>query len=494
MVKNRAIDVIKTFSAGELKSFELFVSSPFNNSNKSLIKLLALIKKYKERTGDEKITEEFLYAKIFPGKMYSYSNMKNMVSELFGLCEKFLSHTPLINKSSYEFEEGLIRLENYSVRALDHLFRSEYKKLEARLEYSVLSNDYYLLKGRLLEKLHKYYTYRSQHTVVADTLYPISIYNTCHFISTLQTDIAGMEFLTTQLNYIPRINVTGEFYKALDTEKFLQGIKGLEPQHYEHISFRIKLIKIYSEPDNWENYFALKQIILNNISEYANSEKWHTTSTLYNFALNHYINKSTIELAKELAAIRKVQIEHVKFNADGLGPLQAGVFRNMVEVFLITGDPDYAEKFINNSISQLEEDKRKNMYGYTMAIIEQLRGNNERVLELLRDTDMKDSHEKYSVNMIKMTAFYNLDFIEEGLLAADAMRHFLRSNEEFSDAAKHNLEERVKILERLFKIKANPEKYTEHDIEKLITGINEFIVSRKEWYLEKAGELRDMVK
>lgn len=494
MIKNRAIEVIQTFSAEELKSFELFVRSPYNNSNKSLIRLLKLMEKYKDRTEEEKVTEEFLYSKIFPGKKYSYGNMKNMVSDLFGLCEKFLSHTPLINKSSYEFEEGLIRLENYSVRMLDKLFWSEYKRLEEKLKYSVLSNDYYLNKSRLIEKLHKFYTYRSQYSVVMNTLYPMSVYNICHMISTLQIDIAGMEFLRTQVNYVPAVNITEAFYTAFDNEKFSQNIIDLEPEHYEHISFRIKLIKVYTEPDNWENYALLKETIVANITKYANSERWHLTSTLYNFALNHYIAKSTIELAKELAQIRKLQIEFVKFNTEGLGPLQAGVFRNMVEVLLITGEIDYAERFINNSINQLEEDKRKNMYSYTMATIEQMRGNYERVLELVRDAEMSDSHEKYSVNMIKMSAFYDLGYIEEGLLAVDAMKHFLRNNEEFSDAAKHNLEDRVKVLERLFKIKANPEKYTGHDIEKLIAGINEFIVSRKEWYMQKAEELRKMVE
>lgn len=494
MIKNKAIDIIRTLNPEEIKSFELFVKSPFYNSNKSLIKLLQLIRKYIDRTGEEKITEEFLYLKIFPGKKYSYGNMKNMMSALFGLCEKFLSQAPLINKNGFEFDEGLIRLENYSVRMLDKLFFSEYKRLEEKLEYSVLSNDYYLNKSRLVERLHKFYTYRSQYSVVAETLYPMSIYNTCHMISTLQSDITGLNFLTTQINYFPQVNITEALNNSLDTDKLLEGIKGLDPQHYSHILFRIRLIKIYTEPENKENYFSLKKTILENITQYANVERWHLTSALYNFALNLYITKSTMDLAEELAGIRKIQVENVKFNTEGLGPFQAGVFRNMVEVFLITGDDEYAERFIKNSISELEEDKRESMYCYTMALIEQLRGNDEKVLELIAGADLRDSHDKYSVNMVKMCTFYNLGYIEQGLAAVDAMKHFLKNNEEFSEAAKHNLGERVRILERLFKIKANPEKYSEEDIDKLILSINEFIVSRKQWYLEKAGELRLLVK
>lgn len=45
MIKNKAIEVISTFSEPELKLFYLFLESPYFNSNKSLIKLFGVIKK-----------------------------------------------------------------------------------------------------------------------------------------------------------------------------------------------------------------------------------------------------------------------------------------------------------------------------------------------------------------------------------------------------------------------------------------------------------------
>jgi hypothetical protein len=493
MIKNRATEVIKTFSPEELKSFELFLKSPFHNSNKSLVKLLALIKKYWDRMDEDKITEEFFYSKIFPGKKYSYGNMKNMVSELFGQCENFLSHIPLINRNSFQFEEGLIRLENYNVRLLDKLFFAEYKQIEKQLEYSVLSNDYYLNKSRLVEKLYKYYTRRSQYTGAQDTFYPMSIYNTCHMISTLKNDIAGIEYLRNQINYVPEVDPTGAFYNSFDPEKFLENVKGLDEEHYGHIILNIKLIKTYTEPDNRENYTELKEIILKNINTYSNVEKWHLTSALFSFVLNKYIQESSKELLQEIALIRRTQLEHMKFNAEGIGPLQAGVFRNMVEVFIILGEYDYAEEVIKKFTPELEEDKRKSTYSYSMALLEESRGNNEKVLDLIRDIDLTDYQAKYSVKMIGIVAFYNLGFIEEGLSAVDSMKHFLRNTAEFTEAMKINLGERVHIMERLFKIKANPEKYSVRDIDELTGAINKFIVSRKEWYMQKAEELKRQV-
>ena len=179
MTRNKAFQVIKTFSEKELKSFELFINSPYFNSNKNLPRLFSLFKKYLSTTKESEITEEFLYGRLFPGKKYSYGIMKNLISEMFSLCEEFLANTAVVNEKAFDFEQGLRRLDNYNIRSLDKLFFAEYKQLEKQLEYSVLSSDFYLNKSRLVEKLYKFYTRRSQYTGAHDTLYPISIFNTC---------------------------------------------------------------------------------------------------------------------------------------------------------------------------------------------------------------------------------------------------------------------------------------------------------------------------
>lgn len=493
MTRNKAFQVIKTFNDIELKSFELFITSPYFNSNKNLIKLFTLFKRYISSPKEGAITEEFLYSKLFPGRKYSYGIMKNLISEMFTLCEEFLSNTAVINEKAFDFEQGLRRLDNYNVRLLDKLFFAEYRSLEKQLEYSVLSSEYYLNKSRLVEKLYKYYTRRSQYTGAHDTFYPMSIYNTCYIISTLKQDVAGMEYLKNQVNYVPEVSPTGAFYNTFDSASFLKEIQGLEPVHYNHISLDVKLMKLYNEPKNWENYSELKEFILKNISGYSNAEKWHLTSALLSFVLNEYIARSNIELLHEISFIRKLQLANVKFNTEGIGPLQAGVFRNMVEVFVITGEIDYAENFIENYIHEIEEDKIKSVYSISMAMIEESRGNNEKVLDLIRDIEFSDYQVKYSAKMITMVAFYNLGFIEQGLSAIDSMKHFVKNNEEFSAAMKLNLGGRISVMEKLFKIKANPEKYSAVDIKELSEGIDEYIVSRKEWYLEKAEELRKLV-
>ncbi|NOS84826.1 MAG: hypothetical protein HOP31_06780 [Ignavibacteria bacterium] len=494
MLKNKAYDVIKTFSPAELKSFELFIGSPYYNSNKAVIKLFELIRKHIQKASGKPLFEEELFKRVYPAKKYNYGIMKNLLSELFGLCEKFLAVHPIEGDLTVDFEESIRRLRSYNRHSLDKLFHSEYKKLDDKMEYSVLSTDYYRNKFRLIETLYKHYTTKSKYTGANDTIYPMSIYSTCDIISTLKQNIAGMEYLENQLNNTPEINIAEAFYRHFNFENFLKEIKGLQAEHFDYINLQVRLMKLYRDRDDIENYNELKEIILGNIGNYSNSEKWFLTSALFGFTLNKYIRASSTELLNELSLLRKTQLAHVKFNTEGLAPLQSGVFRNMIEVFVIMGDIEFAESVIRDHLNDIEESKRKSSYSYSMALIEESKGNHEKVLSLIRDAEFSDYQAKFSVKMVALFAFYNLGYIEEGLSAIDSMKHFIKDTEEFIEPVKINLSERVHTLEKLFKIKANPEKYTVEDITRLENTAATFLVTRKEWFLGKTTELKKLLR
>lgn len=494
MLKNKAYDVLKALSPAELKSFELFIESPYYNTNKAIIKLFEMLRKHIQKIPAKELHEEDLFTRLYPGKKYNYGIMKNLLSELFGLCEKFLAVHPMEGDTNAEFEESLKRLRNYNKHSLEKLFLSEYNKLSEKMEYSVLSTEYYRNRNRLLETLHKHYTIKSKYSGASVTLYPMSVFSTCDIIATIKKDIVGMQYLQSQLNQTPEVNVTEAFYRNFDFEKFLQEIKGLEDEHFNYISLQIRLMKLYKEPANYENYRELKEFIFSGIDKYSNSEKWFLTSALFDFILSNYVTSSTEENLRELAGIRKTQLAKVKFNTEGLAPLQAGVFRNIIEVFVILGEIDFAIEVVNKHLGDIEENKRKSSYSYSMAIIEESRGNNEEVLRLLRDVEFSDYQAKYSAKMVALVAFYNLGYVEQGLSAIDSMKHFMKDTDEFTEQVKAHLTSRVTVLEKLFKIKANPEKYTLKDIDELEKSAKIYLAARKEWFLGKTAELKKLVK
>lgn len=494
MTKSKAYRIISTFSQKEMKAFSLFLISPYFNSNKALVKLFEIFKKQISSDPVKALTEEEAFKKIYPGKKYNYGIMKNLLSELFGICEKFLAVQPSEDDNNSEFEECLKRLRNYNIRMLDNLFFAEYKKIKSKMGYSVLSTDFYRNRFRIEESLNKYYTRRSNYIKGAEVLLPMITYNTCSIIAAVKQNIESVDYLEGQINSKPETDIAGALYNNLNIDKFIEDIKGLDTEHYDYIKLQAGLIKLYTEPDNMDNYEKMKKQIFSEIEKYSNAERWFLSSALFSFVLNKYIPESSSSLLAEIAEIRKTQLKFVEFNKGGLGPMQSGVFRNIVELFVVLGEIEYASEVIEKFIPQLEASKRRSCKAYTLALIEESYGNNEKVLELIKEAEFNDPQAKYAVKMVALVAYYALGYIEEGLSSCDAMRHFIKDTKEFSAAMKSHLLERANVIAKLFRIKANPEKYTVEDINEFEINNNIYFAARRNWFLARTAELKKLVK
>lgn len=89
--KSKFITLLKTFSKDDWKAFELWLHSPWCNSNKNLIKLLERLKKYYPQFEDERLTKQKLFKRILPQGKYSDRRMNNLLSEGHLAAQKFLT-------------------------------------------------------------------------------------------------------------------------------------------------------------------------------------------------------------------------------------------------------------------------------------------------------------------------------------------------------------------------------------------------------------------
>lgn len=89
--RSKFITILKTFSNEDWKAFELWLKSPWCNSNKNLIKLLENLKKYYPQFEDEGLTKQKLFKQVLPKGKYSTRRMNNLLSEGYLTAQKFLT-------------------------------------------------------------------------------------------------------------------------------------------------------------------------------------------------------------------------------------------------------------------------------------------------------------------------------------------------------------------------------------------------------------------
>ena len=121
-----------------MKRFTDFISSPYFNTNKSLLRLVNLLKKYHPSFPTDKISKEKLYGKLFSGVSYNDQVMRNLSSQLLKLAKEFISFESF-NRD--ETQKSLTFLNEARLRRIDSIFNSEYNLLKSNLSKEKLDEN-----------------------------------------------------------------------------------------------------------------------------------------------------------------------------------------------------------------------------------------------------------------------------------------------------------------------------------------------------------------
>ena len=113
MLKSSLLDILRKFSAKELKEFGEYVRSPFFNKNESTIKLFDYLRKFAPDFSDKKLEKEYAYRKVFPGTPFNDGFMRTIMFNLATLCENYLAYNHFVRSN---YMEKLSLLSDYNER------------------------------------------------------------------------------------------------------------------------------------------------------------------------------------------------------------------------------------------------------------------------------------------------------------------------------------------------------------------------------------------
>jgi len=134
---SKFFQTIQTFSSAELKSFELWLKSPWANSNKNLIRLLEKVAKHHPAFDNPKLTKAKLFKQILPNGKYSDRRMNNLLSEGYLAAERFMVFNSLSNNQNLQKDLLTQELQN---RHLEDWFFRDINKEVTRLETKAIKD------------------------------------------------------------------------------------------------------------------------------------------------------------------------------------------------------------------------------------------------------------------------------------------------------------------------------------------------------------------
>lgn len=128
---SKFVKMLKSWDERELKSFGVWLQSPWCNTNKSLIRLFEQLKKYYPAFNHRTLTKEKLFQKVLPKGKFSVRRMNNLLSEAYLSAERFLIFQRLVEDQNLQKDLLTRAFQNHHLE--DWFFKDIKKEIE-RLE------------------------------------------------------------------------------------------------------------------------------------------------------------------------------------------------------------------------------------------------------------------------------------------------------------------------------------------------------------------------
>jgi hypothetical protein len=489
MFKSTLIEILKSFSAKEMKEFSDMVNSPFFNKNENVKKLYDYIKKYHPQFESKNLDKRIIFKKVSRLNNYDDTFMRKIIFKLQKLTEIYLKNYHF-EKENIKTAIGLAR--ELFQRDITSLFEKRMGEIEKQIEMIKIKDlDYYPLKYEF-ENLKSNYadSYSSFNRNKSRKKYAESEYFTD------QTEYLIISFLLTIFNRYTALFGEQIMYKFKYKFEFLEEI--LSYLEKSKLHERIPLLKInyhmlmLYKNMNDESYYNLKKALVEEIKNLAREILRDATSILSNYCIYRgYRQEGTFD--NEHFEILKLKIDHKLCSIKEGGEFLHKVFYNIVSTALALGKIKWTEKFIEKYHNNIEVEFRNMEYNYSLSHLYFAKKEFEKSLEYLSNiSSIATIDRKLNFKILTLVILYELDYQEQLLNTLDSFRHFLASNKLLSELRKDWSVNFINCLTQLIKQKNNPDKASLMLLKKNIEQ-TEYFPNRK-WFFEKIKTLEDSIK
>jgi hypothetical protein len=267
-------------------------------------------------------------------------------------------------------------------------------------------------------------------------------------------------------------------------EEIIKHVEEIDYTVYPPIAIYYQVYKSYIEPENIDNFYALKALISNYIESFPPEEAKDIYGSAQNFCIRK-INEGKREFLKENLDLYKEAIDNgVLFYNEVLSPT---TFRNIVISAVSLNEFDWAEKFITHHQDKLDEKHRENAVTFNLARLAWYRKDYKKVIAYLQNVEFDDMIYDLNSKTMLIATYYDTDDIDPLESMLDSFKVFLfRNKKNIPEQRRKNYQNFITLVRKLLKVIPGDKKQIE-SLKKEISGSKQIVT--KKWLLEKVEEL-----
>lgn len=481
MNNSKLVKILRTFSKHEMKEFEKFISSPFFNGGRNYIPFFNQLKKFYPEFDSEKLTPEYIYSQMYPGKEFNKQIIWNMTSSMVNLAEEFLM---LVSLKKNKYIRDYHTAEEFWERKLTSYYYKKLTDMESTLDKMGLDDNYFRYKTQLEKGKISYYFLEDTQHLVYDHIVKEGDFTILAFMRDISDVIGSLYTSSSNFNTKFDENLSYTFIRNLDMEKIVAYSNECKFKYAWAIEMYYKLIMMEFEPDNTEHFFRLQKLFEQNFDVFQYGEKYTWTTVLSNYCITQ------VNLGSEY--FRQIAFELDKFRLKE-GLLYQGKYMSKILFVRIVGNAanlneiDWGKRFIEEYIHTLNPAYQKPMKALSYATIYFMMKEYNHVIENLSKVKFNDILDKLYVRNFYLRTYYELGETEILLNYIDSTRHFLNKNESLGREIRDNYVRFINYLNKMALLRNSRDDF---EVNKLAKAIQEDMSSPSiEWLLKKVNEI-----
>lgn len=485
MLNSNLLNLLSGFSPEEMKEFRSFVSSPFFNSNPSVVKIFEHIRSCYPEFNAKKLEKEEVYRKVFGKDVYNDGFMRTVMFNLQKLAEEYIAYNSFKEK---KYEKDLLLLENFYERKTEKLFRKKADEISKMLENDKKhGEDYFMAKLRLMSAIEIFADANRFKSKEFNTNKKKTFESVVDLLNKLMS-------LTVLSNYIffyedSRESDSRETFGRKILDLILKEMKVSDDEP----ALKLNLLKMHlynSSKD--EDFYSLKEMLNDEENIFSHFDKYDLHNILQHYA-QHRIFEGAVEFRYERFELYRIAVENHLYAASKDDYFNDMFFGNVLLVACSIGEYEWVEKFIEENKSLLDPEINETIVSYSYARLNFIRKNFDETLRYLNQAPQVPyvSYRAIIRELFIMT-FYELGLFAELSSQLDAYSHYLVKNKK--NLSEHNATRAKNFLDylkRLFRINENSDKKNLLKLKAEIESNSNTIERR--WLLKKISELEERI-
>lgn len=480
MVSHKLTDLLSVLSKEELKRLGDFISSPYHNRQNYVTRLYRELVPFYPDFKSSGLAKETVYRKMYPGKAYSDTRMRNLTSDLLKLTEKFISAEAF---SADKFSQDIYLLETLPARGMDDMFKRKYRKLSrgSGVNKESPKNEMgYLNRLRMLEAKSIFVNRRLPNDARENAECYQGIVN-----ETIKFFLASLF-----KNYALMLNKSTTFFKYEFDTRFIDMIlwymdDGIKDYTGDTCIMLYYYFTVFYRNYDEASYLKLEEFTYNNFDKIDDPDKLNAITHMVNYCRRQSLAGSKEHEAKTLALFKFALAKSLWSEQNKLRP---SVYRGIVSTAAGLGEFDWCRDFIEKFSSLQPSEHIQSNTALCLARLNfEMKEYDTAIKELSRVKPL-DATYKYEADTLLIRIYFEENQTEAYIDKVKAFKKWVVNNKtKISSRYRVIFTEMAGYFERLIKLKLEPDEYSAGKM-KLEIEENKELVNRH-WFLEKLAEI-----